>query len=93
MSSRVEQSEQTTWITRRSEQDERYATSSQVQDEVHVPSDGAQNSEEHGVTVAYIVNELCVDKLHYTVIVAPQHRGFIHPLARLKADTGHIKAH
>ena len=34
--SRVEQSEQTTWITRLSEHDERYATSSQVQDEVHV---------------------------------------------------------
>ena len=46
------------------------------------PSEGAQNSEEHGVTVVRVLNELCVDKQHYTVIVAPAHRGFIHPLAR-----------
>ena len=72
----MEHSEQTTRIRRLSEQDERYATSSQVQDEVHVLQ------KEHGVTVAYILNELCADKRHYTVIVAPEHRGFIHPLAR-----------
>ena len=34
------------------------------------------------MTVAYILNELCADKQHHTVIVAPEHRGFIHPLAR-----------
>ena len=78
----MEQSEQTTWITRLSEHDERYATSSQVQDEVHVLQMELKNSEEHGVTVAYILNELCADKQHDTVIVAPEHRGFIHPLAR-----------
>ena len=78
----VEQSEQTTCITRLSELDERYVTSSQVQDEVHVLQRKLKNSEEHGVTVAYILNELCADKQHYTVIVAPEHRGFIHPLAR-----------
>ena len=64
------------------EQDERYAPSSQVQEEVHVLQRELKNSEEHGVTVAYILNELCADKQHYTVIVAPEHRGFIHPLAR-----------
>ena len=46
------------------------------------PSEGAQNSEAHGVTVTYILNDLCADKEHDTVIVAPEHRGFIHPLAR-----------
>ena len=30
------------------------------------------------MTVAYILNELCADKQHYTVIVAHEHRGFIH---------------
>ena len=30
------------------------------------------------MTVAYILNELCADKQHYTVIVALGHRGFIH---------------
>ena len=34
------------------------------------------------MNVVYILNELCADKQHYTVIVAPEHRGFIHPLAR-----------
>ena len=34
------------------------------------------------MTVAYIQNDLCADKLHCTVIVAPEHRGFIHPVAR-----------
>ena len=63
----MEQSEQTTWITRLSEQDERYATSSQVQDEVHVLE------KEHGVTVASILNELCGDKQHDNVIVASEH--------------------
>ena len=33
------------------------------------------------MNVAYIQNELCADKQHHTVIVAP-HRDFIHPLAR-----------
>ena len=74
----MEQSEQTTWITRLSEHDERYATSSQVQDEVHVLQ------KEHGVTVAYILNELCADKQHYTVTVASEHRGSIHPPTRLR---------
>ena len=46
-----------------------HVTSSQVQDEVHVLQ------MEHGVTVAYILNELCADKQHYTVIVAPEHIG------------------
>ena len=73
----MEQSEQTIWITRLSEHDERSATSSQVQDEVHV-----LQCEEHGVNVVYILNELCADKQHNTVTVAPEHRGFIHPLGR-----------
>ena len=30
------------------------------------------------MTVAYILNELSANKQHYTVIVAPEHRGFIH---------------
>ena len=34
------------------------------------------------MTVVYILNELCGDKQHYTVIVASEHRGSIHPLAR-----------
>ena len=72
----MEQSEQTTWITRLSKQDEQYATSSQVQDEVHVLQ------KEHGVTVASILNECAGDKHHFTVIVAFEHRGSIHPLAR-----------
>ena len=72
----MEQSEQTTWITRLSEQDERYVTSSQVQDEVRVLQRKLKNSEEHGVTVACILNELCADEQHYTVIVAPEHRGY-----------------
>ena len=29
------------------------------------------------MTVAYILNELCADKQHHPVIVAPEHRGFI----------------
>ena len=54
----MEQSEQTTWITRLSEQDERYATSSQVlQRELK--------------TAAYILNELCGDKQHYTAHEGP----------------------
>ena len=27
---------------------------------------GAQNSEEHGVNVVYILNELCADEQHHT---------------------------
>ena len=72
----MEQSEQRTWITRLSKQDERYDTSSQVQDEVHVLQ------KEHGVTVASFLNELCRDKQHFTVFVAFEHRVSIHPLAR-----------
>ena len=34
------------------------------------------------MTVAYILNELCGDKQHYTVIVAFEHTCFIYPLAR-----------
>ena len=78
----MEQSEHTTWITRLTEQDERYATSSKVQDEVHVLQMDLKTERSTEVTVAYILNELCGDKQHYTVIVAPEHRGFIHPLAR-----------
>ena len=57
-------------------EDERNAASSQVQDEVHVLQ------KEHGVTVVYILNELCADKHHYSVIVASEHRGSINPPAR-----------
>ena len=71
----MEHSEQTTWITRLSEQDERYATSSKVQDEVHVLQRELKNSEEHGVNLAYVLNALCGGKHHDTVIVAPEHRG------------------
>ena len=49
--------------------DERCATSSQ-EDEVHALQ------KEHGVTVGYILNELCADKQHDTVIVALER--FIH---------------
>ena len=34
------------------------------------------------MTVVYILNELCGDKQHYTVIVASEHRRSIHPVAR-----------
>ena len=44
-------------------------------------------------TVACILKELCSDKQHYTVIVAPEHQRFHPSTGALKADTGHIKAH
>ena len=40
------------------------------------------------MTVAYILNELCANKQHHTVIVAPEHRSFISTGA-LKADGSH----
>ena len=45
-------------------------------------SGSSKKSDEHGVIVAYILNELCADKQHHIAIVASEHRGFIHPLAR-----------
>ena len=51
---------------RADDMDHKTATSSQVQDEVHVIQRELKNSEEHGVTVAYILNKLCV-------VVASEH--------------------
>ena len=55
----------------------------------HVTQRGAQNSEEHEVTVAYILSEVCADEPHYIVIVAPEHSGFTHPLARRRQRRVH----
>ena len=85
--SRVEQSDQTTWITKTS------GMSHLSKCKMRCTSfRGSANREEHGVTVAYILNDLCADKQHYTVIVASEHTE-VWSTGALEADTGHIKAH
>ena len=53
----------------------------------HVTQRGAQNSEEHEVTVAYMLTEVCADEQHHIVIVAPEHSGFHPSPGASKAET------
>ena len=44
------------------------------------------------MTIAYVLNESCADKQHYTFIVAPRHRDSSQNMitSALQADTAHI---
>ena len=88
--SRVEQSEQTTWITRLREHDERYATSSQVQDEVHV----LQRELKTARSMEWLLRTSWVNCARTRALHRHRCRTQRFPsTGALKADTGHIKAH